>query len=267
MNKVYKNLGYKLPIITHIPHSSISIPSEDQINFSVSPEKLRIQVDKLNDHFTDKLFDSSLTNVTSLIFPVNRFLVDVERFEHDEHEPMSLKGMGATYTHDTDGNRFRSDLSQEFREALLDKYYRPHHSQLNNLSEQAINNFGKALIIDAHSFPDIPLSCDDNQSCPRPDICLGTDPFHTPEWITELVKNHFKKNGFKVDINTPYSGTMVPLNFYKKDKRLSSIMIEINRRLYLDDKYQLIQPRYKELNKCINKLLSIISNQPQFSAT
>jgi N-formylglutamate amidohydrolase len=258
---------FELPIIMHIPHSSLSIPSEDQVNFCISPENLRIQVDKLNDHFTDELFNSDLTNVKPLIFPVNRFLVDVERFENDEYEPMSLKGMGATYTHDTNGNRFRSDLNHEYREELLNKYYRPHHSQLNKLSEQAIKTFGKVLIVDAHSFPDIPLHCDNSQSYPRPDVCLGTDSFHTPDWITKLVKNHFEKNSFTVEINNPYAGTMVPLNFYKKEKRLHSIMIEINRRLYLDDKYQIMEPKLQELCKTIDKLLRVISNSYQFNQT
>jgi N-formylglutamate amidohydrolase len=139
-------------------------------------------------------------------------LVDVERFEQDEQEPMSAKGMGALYTHDTQGVRFRHDLNGATREALLDKYYRPHHQQLAELAEQSIKQFGHALVIDAHSFPDIPLPCDANQAAPRPDICLGTDAYHTPDWISKLAKKQFEQHGYRVEIDKPYSGTMVPLN-------------------------------------------------------
>jgi N-formylglutamate amidohydrolase len=256
-----KNIDHYLPIITHIPHSSPDIPIEDQANFLRSSGELKLEVNKLNDHYTDRLFQSNLSNVTPLIFPINRFLVDVERFELDEQEPMSAKGMGALYTHDTEGVRFRESLTGEAREALLNKYYRPHHKQLNLLVEKAINGFGQALIVDGHSFPDIPLPCDSNQEFPRPDICLGTDSFHTPEWIIELAKAQFEKQGYSVEINSPYNGTMVPLDFYKTDNRVSSIMIEINRRLYLDDEYQAIQPNFEKLNACINQLFALVTEQ------
>jgi N-formylglutamate deformylase len=38
-----------------------------------------------------------------------------------------------------------------------------------------------------------------------------------------------------VAVNTPFAGTIVPMSHYGKDRRVSSIMIEINRGLYLND--------------------------------
>jgi N-formylglutamate amidohydrolase len=239
----------------------MDIPSGDQAEFLRPLTELKLEISKLNDHYTDRLFQTKLPNVTPLVFPVNRFLVDVERFEQDEHEPMSAKGMGALYTHDTAGKRFREDLTGDARETLLNKYYRPHHRKLTLLADKAISDFGQALIVDAHSFPDIPLPCDSNQEFPRPDICLGTDTYHTPEWLTALAKTQFEKHGYHVEIDSPYSGTMVPLDFYKKDNRLSSIMIEINRRLYLEDEYQLTHLNFEKLNKCINQFFSLLTDQ------
>ena len=70
--------------------------------------KLKLEVVKLNDHYADRLFQSHWTNVIPLIFSVNRYIVDVERFEDDKHEPMSAKGMGALYSLNTGGHRFNS---------------------------------------------------------------------------------------------------------------------------------------------------------------
>jgi hypothetical protein len=61
-----KSIGNALPIITHIPHSSIDIPMEDQANFLRSSTELKLEVNKLNDHYTDRLFQSKLINVTPL---------------------------------------------------------------------------------------------------------------------------------------------------------------------------------------------------------
>ncbi len=40
---------------------------------------------------------------------------------------------------------------------------------------------------------------------------------------------------WSVGINRPYAGTLVPTTFYGKDQRVLSVMIEVNRRLYLTD--------------------------------
>ena len=39
----------------------------------------------------------------------------------------------------------------------------------------------KVLIIDCHSFPKYPLPYELNQQTDRPEICIGTDSFHTSE--------------------------------------------------------------------------------------
>ena len=70
------------------------IPKEDQVNFLRSFAALGPEINKLTDHFTARLFQSAAVNVQAHVFPVNRFLVDVERFEDDEIEPMAAKGMG-----------------------------------------------------------------------------------------------------------------------------------------------------------------------------
>ena len=224
-----------LPILVHVPHASTKIPDDDLLGFLAAPAAINAEIYQLTDHFTDELFWSKKTYVESLVFPVSRFLVDPERFDMDKYEPMAQKGMGVLYTHDTQGKQYRSKVRGAHRKALLDKYYRPHHKQMtqwvaDNLVEQT-----RVLIIDAHSFPSTPLPCDEDQTAHRPDICIGTDAFHTPAWLTEMFVNHFESHGYRVEINRPYKGTIVPTKFYQKDARVLSIMVEINKGLYLDD--------------------------------
>ena len=42
----------------------------------------------------------------------------------------------------------------------------------------------------------------------------------------------FEAFGYRVAIDSPFSGTIVPLKHYHKDKRVESVMIEVNRSLY-----------------------------------
>lgn len=50
---------------------------------------------------------------------------------------------------------------------------------------------------------------------------------------SELSIKFFIVRNFSTAINSPYGGTIVPLRHYEKDNRVMSIMIEVNRGLYL----------------------------------
>ena len=90
----------------------------------------------------------------------------------------------------------------------------------------------EVVIADCHSFPDEGVFFIENSE--RPNICLGRDEFHTPEELLDLVKGHFEDCGFSVLVNQPYSGCMIPIDYYRKNKHVHGIMIEVNKRLYLD---------------------------------
>ncbi len=52
--------------------------------------------------------------------------------------------------------------------------------------------------------------------------------------IVNLALNHFQNYGYSVKINYPYSGSIIPnYSFLNKDYRVKSLMIEINKRIYL----------------------------------
>lgn len=84
----------------------------------------------------------------------------------------------------------------------------------------------------------VPARCkfDQDQIIPRPDFCLGTDEFHTPSALISRTSDVLKEMGYKVGINRPYQGTLVPLNFLNQNSRVISMMIEVNRSLYMDEK-------------------------------
>ena len=179
------------------------------------------------DHYTDELFE--LPHSVMVKFPYSRLLVDVERYRDSTDEPMEGVGMGAIYSKTTDGR----ELKHVGDRATLMNLYDKHHEALSVAVQRSLAIDGKCLIVDGHSFPEKPLSCDLDQGKERPDICIGTDPFHTPQDLVRRLRAHFEEHGLSVEVDRPYSGTMVPLDYYGRDQRVSSVMIEVNRRLYL----------------------------------
>jgi len=221
--------------VLHIPHSSTRIPPEERRSLHLSDQALQTELIKMTDWYTDELFNIGTDAVIPIIFPVSRLIVDPERFEDDALEVMVAKGMGVIYTRASDGDKLREPLEQYERDQMLKAYYWPHHAKLNSEVTIILEKRGKALIIDCHSFPSKPHQHETHQSKDRPDICIGTDPFHTPDWLTESIRSDFLNRGYSVEINRPFSGALVPINFYQKEKAIASIMIEVNRRLYLNE--------------------------------
>ena len=220
-------------MILHIPHSSRLVPYQVRGQFVLSDEELELELTRMTDAHTDEIFIAEGAAVVK--FPVSRLIVDVERFANDADEPMSKVGMGKIPTKTSQGKELRPQLKPNEISDLITEYYEPHHQALQAAVEGELMSRGRALIIDCHSFPSQPLPCDQDRTVPRPDFCLGTDLFHTPIKLADLVVSELQKTEYKVDLNCPYSGAIVPMKFYGKNARVSSIMIEINRRLYMDE--------------------------------
>lgn len=69
------------------------------------------------------------------------------------------------------------------------------------------------------------------------------------------LKNSFEKLGYSVGINEPFKGTIMPLKYYKQEKRVQSIMLEINRKLYMNEETGEKIERFEELKNNIKKVI------------
>lgn len=212
-------------MILHIPHSSINTLNKKFLC------DVNLELDRMTDIDTDKLFD--FPNATKIVFPISRLICDVERFEDDNMEEMAKKGMGVCYTTNSFGKPLRK-VSDTERSEIIKKFYQPHHKALTEAVEEELRQKGAALVIDCHSFSNVPLPHEDDKTTPRPDICIGIDNFHTPKELINEVVEYFKYCGYSVAINSPFSGTLIPMKYYQKDKNVQGIMIELNRNLYID---------------------------------
>ena len=243
-------------ILLHIPHSSTHIPEDLPGSFTAGPDSIRRNIVALTDYAVDQLFDSP-RHQNRLISPVSRLICDVERFRNDADEIMASSGMGAVYTHGAYGEVLRP-YCEDLRSAILTRYYDPHHRRLLTMASEAIEDNGLCVIVDAHSFPSAPLPIDLDQSKDRPDICIGTDDCHTPRGLADTVRDCAQSLGFSVEENKPYQGTIVPLPLLGSTAPIRSIMIEVNRRLYMDEVNQQLIPCFFEMKEMMGALLDTI---------
>ena len=236
-------------ILIHVPHASTHIPAEYLPSY-LAPD-LHEEILCMTDWYCDDLFECGQEMV---VFPYSRLLCDVERFVVDSMEAMSRVGMGMAYTRCANGATLRH-VPPELRAAIYSKFYNPHHAQLTESTEQKLAKYGRCLLVDGHSFHPTPLPYEFDQSPDRPDFCIGTDTFHTSSEQARFSVEFFCSRGYTVARNRPFSGTLVPMQFYHNDARVQSIMLEINRKLYMNDQAEKTA-QYPKIKQLISEWIS-----------
>jgi N-formylglutamate deformylase len=239
--------------VIHIPHASRTIPPDVREHLLLSDEALEVELLAMTDAHTDELFHQVVPDGREIRFPVSRLVVDPERFVADDVEPMSRAGMGVVYTRTSNGAPLRNAPSAPQRADLLARFYEPHHAALTKAAGDALAAAESCLILDCHSFPSRPLPYELDQDPDRPDICIGTDATHTPRELLRSLRTALEAAGFRVAVNKPFGGTIVPAEYFNRESRVTSIMIEVNRRLYMDETTGMKTQSFKPLRALLAK--------------
>ena len=233
-------------MILHIPHSSTNTH-----NFTFNGD-ITHELNIMTDWFTDELFDYPYTD--RVVPNISRLICDVERYTDPLQEPMERYGMGVCYTKRSNGEALRVVGSEE-RERIIETHYKPHHRRLDASIHTELSRLGKVFVVDCHSFYGTQLTHEEDSN--RPDICIGTDPEHTPIELVDELLEYFANNGLTVAINSPFAGTMVP-TVYRSNHDVKAIMIEVNRSLYIDEFFQKSE-HFESIKDLITGALDIIS--------
>ena len=189
----------------------------------------------------------------------SRIFCDPERFTDDSEEVMAQYGMGVLYEKSDDGEDLRT-VTPTLKEEILSSYYWKHHNKFSNAVTKHLDSFGKALIIDCHSYPNRPLKRDLDKNSSRPDFNIGTDPYHTPKELIDISASFFKNAGYTLGIDWPYKGSIVPMEHYQNNKNVSTIMLEINRALYLNEPTNQKSENYSKIKQIVSEYIKTIKN-------
>ena len=248
-------------LIVHIPHSSIHIPLEYEGDNLLTDRELQHELLIMTDRFVDELF--AFEGVQSHINPISRLVMDPERFRSDQIEPMAKVGMGAIYTLTSGGKPLRR-ITPDQREKILVDLYDPYHAKMSAMVDDVLRKYDTCLIIDAHSFSSEPLQHEillgDGFRISRPDICLGYEEQHSDRRIIKMVENYFIKCDFSVAHNYPFMGSFVPMKHYRQDSRVLSLMIELNRSLYMNERTGCKSKHFEIVREKMEGLFKLLIN-------
>lgn len=216
-------------IVLNIPHSSTNRGTLYWENEELIKEKIH----RWTDFKTDVLFHpcSIIENkVSKVIFNYSRFYVDVERLIND---PLESIGQGRIYEKFDEVRR--GTIPVEERGMMIGLY----EKHINNLSKEITDD---TLVIDCHSFP---------SDLADVDVCIG----YNEDWskpsdeFIEKAKSIFENYSYRVWINNLYSNSITPCK-----GKYKSMMIEVNKRCYLNEKTNELKGDFYRIGNLINKV-------------
>ena len=221
-------------LLAHIPHSSIQNYSYGWIGKSFLFKDVKYKT----DWHTDLLFRSYNPNVDEMIFPYSRFYVDVERLEND---PLEAEGQGKIYTKYNSYERcFLTD--DDIR--MLNGIYSDWRSKCN---EKIVDN---TLVIDCHSFS--------NDIAPDVDVCIGfnDDESKPDDEVINYIADVFSHFGYgRIAFNKPYSNSIT------FNRPHHSVMIELNKSIYMDEETLLMNNDFGWLAYAINIIFNNLTSK------
>ncbi|MEM8935787.1 MAG: N-formylglutamate amidohydrolase [Pseudomonadota bacterium] len=260
------------PVIFASPHSGRNYPPDFLRNARLDRHALR----QSEDSYVDLLFERAPRFGAPLLralFP--RAFVDVNRSE-DELDPRMfaddlpetadrrssrvIAGLGVIPRIVADGKDiYAKKLYYLDARRRLDACYGPYHRALSRLIDDALRQFGCAVLIDCHSMPSAggaPL----RRGEPRIDFVLG-DRFGSScaPMVTELAEHALTDMGYEVTRNAPYAGGYVAASYGRPKKNVHVLQIEINRALYLDERRIARNDGFDDIRRAMTTLIERIT--------
>lgn len=257
------------PVIFASPHSGRDYPADLLKMSRLDRHGLR----QSEDSYVDLIFEQAPRHGAPLLralFP--RAYVDVNRgrdeldprmfadaLPHDADTRSSrvIAGLGVIPRIVADGQDIYSrKLYFADAQRRLAACYDPYHRALSQLIDDALERFGCAVVFDCHSMPaagGAPFRAGE----PPIDFVLG-DRFGSScaPMVTQLAEETLNDLGFETARNAPYAGGFVAAAYGRPGKGVHVLQIEINRRLYLDERRIARTDGFDALRRAMTELIA-----------
>lgn len=222
-----------VPVVVHVPHAGTWIPADERPAFLLGDDQLAEELRLMTDHRTDVIAGCARElGATVVVNHLSRLVVDPERFV--DGDEMDAVGMGFAYERTADGGPLR-ELDEGVVARLRRDWFDPYTHAVAEVVRAVTDRDGRCVVIDVHSYPQHPLPYELHGDGPRPEICLGTDPFHTPAWLSDRIERLCSERGYEVARDSPFAGVYIPTWAYRRDARVEGVMLELRRDTYLDE--------------------------------
>lgn len=215
----------KYPILITAPHCSTFVPVDLRKRMLLTDAQIR----RNWDPFTDEIFD--IPKAYMVKARISRLVTDLNRAPDDIEMEYKLSNDGVVVSVDIDGNPIYKEVPPiEKVFERVQKYHDAFHDKIDELKPNV------KFLIDGHSLRSKAPDTRVDAGKKRADIVLGNRDFTTcSRSMTQKIMNFFSDRGFSVDVNNPYKGRYL-IGYHCSRRTLPGIQIEVNERLYMNEK-------------------------------
>lgn len=231
-----------IPLILTSPHSGNLYP-QFYIDNLISPLKLchsieDMYVNEFIENFSEDNIEVHISKYSRAVIDLNRNLQEIDKrliaddIKIDADETLKVKsGIGLIPVQTLKGKIiFREKFTKEQFFFLKEEVYLKWHDLLKKKIDNNLLAFGKVFVIDFHSMPS-----KYNDSL-LPDFVLGNiNGLSCDNNKLNFISDELKKLGYTVNENYPYSGGYITKKYFNKQKKVETLQVEINKRLYMNE--------------------------------
>ncbi len=262
--------GARVPVVFDSPHSGTDYP--DDFRARVPMDALR----HAEDTYVDELYASAPRLGATLLaacFPrayidANRSVLDIDASLLDAPWPgpvlagrKSELGIGLIWrVLDTGEPIYDRKLTVDEAKRRITHYHQPYQKAVKDALDAAHAHFGAVWHVNCHSMPALSSAIsEEGPGRPRPDFVLGDrDGTTCDPQFTALVQRTLSEMGYEVRVNDPYKGVELVRAFSDPPAGRHSLQIEVNRRLYMDERTRRKTPGFARLARDIERLVKAV---------
>ncbi|MDE2346375.1 MAG: N-formylglutamate amidohydrolase [Gammaproteobacteria bacterium] len=242
-----------IPLLVSIPHTGTYVP--DAIDAEFASDFIRSL--PMTDWHLHHLYDFLPTlGATTLYATYSRFVADLNR--PPDNTPLYPgrfeTGCVALQTFWGQEIYRRAPGPEELeRRRLL--VHAPYHARLLELLEAMIREFGRVVLIDAHS---VASRANLVHAELKSQIYLGDrDGRSCDAWLVDAAEQSFGKAGFHVVRNAPYKGGYITEHYGRMEK-VDALQIEMCERVYMDEDDPAGAPARPEFERAKQRIQGVL---------
>jgi N-formylglutamate deformylase len=263
--------GRHVPLVLDSPHSGTEYPED--FRPAVALDRLR----QAEDSYVHELYGSGPDHGATLIaarFPrsyidPNRSILDIDASIIDGAWPgpaiatrKTELGIGLIWRLLDSGEPiYARKLSVDEVKQRIVKYHQPYQRAVKDALDAAHEHFGTVWHLNLHSMPALSgRISEEGPGKARADFVLGDRDGTTCDAdFTRFVSDTLRGMGYEVRINDPYKGVELVRAFSDPRAGRHSLQIEVNRRLYMDERTRQKAAGFAELQRNLDRLLGEVS--------
>lgn len=274
MNALLRTSAGTTPLVLDSPHSGVHYP--DDFGHACDLPALRqaedTHVEKLYSFapalgvaWIEAVFPRSYLDVNRNTTEIDVSMLDAAWPQPVETDPVALAkvrlGKGLLWRCTDEGVPiYQRQLSVAEARSRIERCWQPYHAAVAAAISAAHARHGYSIHLNCHSMPAVAAShATEYPGLVHADFVVGDrDGSSAAPALSRKVCEHLASLGYRVDYNHPYKGVELVRRHSDPAHHRHSIQLEVNRRLYMDERTLELHDGFGALQESLRSLLELL---------